>query len=162
MPSFMMPSMASVFGHALHHALNGLIQHGHQDSVGDEAGKIVAGQRRFAHLFGGLNDLLRRFIAGAVAANHFHKGHQRHRIHKMHPDKLSWAARSTGKGRDRNAAGVACQNALCLHDSAQSAKQFGFDGLVFHDGFDDQIAVCKIGQIGAEADAAHDLFGRSA
>ena len=87
MPSFITVSIDVAVAHALHQAVDRLVDHRHQDPVGDEAGVVVRLGDRLAHpLCGGRRTLGRRLVAGLEAADHLDQRHQRHRVHEVHAD----------------------------------------------------------------------------
>ena len=73
-------------GHALHQAVDRLVDHRHQDSVGDETRVIVHLDRHLAQSPGQLHHGIHSLVAGALAADHLHQLHHRHGIHEVHAD----------------------------------------------------------------------------
>src|ERR1700716_609353 len=71
-------------GHALHHAIGCFVDERHEHAVGDEAGRVVDGDRLFAEALGELHCGGKRCVAGLQRADHFHQHHYRHWIHEVH------------------------------------------------------------------------------
>src|SRR4051794_18956967 len=76
----------------------GLVEHGHQHPVDDEAGDVARDHRGLAEALsegagGGVG-----LVGGGQAADDLHQLHQRHRVHEVHADE---AVGPLGAGRER-------------------------------------------------------------
>ncbi len=74
--------------HPLHHAEDGLVDHRHQDAIGDESGIVVHLDRDLAQRPRRLHDRGRGGVAGGVSPNHLDQLHHRDGVHEVHPDHL--------------------------------------------------------------------------
>ena len=142
MPSFMTVIDGFGRGDAFHHAVSGFVDQRHQDAVGDEAGRVVDGDRRLAEfLRTAPSSCVEGGVAGLQRANHFDQHHHRHRIHEVHADEAVGALGHGGERGHRDRGGVAGDD----HVGAQEAIGFGQHGALdlelLRDGFDEEIRV---------------------
>ena len=85
------------FSHTLVEAKYSLVDHGHQDSVGNEAGEIIGFSRGFSEFFTELPGDVKGLIGCGQSPDHLDELHYRYRIHEVHADHLLGAL---GLGRN--------------------------------------------------------------
>ena len=124
MPSFITVSIASLVGHAFHEREDRLVDHRHEDAVGDEARVVV--RPRPASCPSALGQVLGqrvRRVAGREAADDLDQLHDRHRVHEVHADHAVGALRHGGDLGDRDARGVGGEDRVGAAATASSASK---------------------------------------
>mmetsp|Transcript_6381 Transcript_6381/g.14544 ORF Transcript_6381/g.14544 Transcript_6381/m.14544 type:complete len:350 (+) Transcript_6381:154-1203(+) len=99
-------------GDALLQNKDGLVDVGHEDTVGHKAWSVLA--RRVLLVHGGdqREGLQQGSLVSAEAPDHLHQLHHRHRVHEVHPDDTLRALHTSGQLRDGDRRGVARKHAV--------------------------------------------------
>src|SRR6476661_3870420 len=132
--------------HALHQAVDRLVDHRHQDSVGDEPGVVVRLSHRLAHRLGCGHHAGHRLVAGLEAADHLHQLHQRHRVHEVHADHLLRALGGRGQAGDRDRAGVGGEDGAVPGHLVQLGEDAQLQLDVLGRSLDQEVGVGRLGR----------------
>ena len=84
--------------HAFHPGIKCLVDHGHEDPVGDKPRPVVRGNRGFPHLFGDGEGTGGGLFAGGQPLDDFDQFHDRDRVHEVQTHE---PRRVPGVGCDR-------------------------------------------------------------
>ncbi len=157
MPSLKTWSTASGRGHAFHHGEGGLVDERHQHAVGDEAGRIVDFDRRFAQLDGQRMNGREGLVAGSQAAHNLHQRHHRHGIEEVHSDDLLGPAGPRGQFGDGDGGGVGGEDGLGGRMRRGRERVSALSSKRSRGGFDDEVAACQLLAVGQVCDAGQSL-----
>ena len=135
-------------GDAFHDAVSGFVDERHENAVGDEARRVVDGDRLLIELFGELHSGPERGVAGLQSADDFDEDHDGHGIHEVHADETVGALGERGERRDGDRRGVSGED----HFGAENVVGFLEDGALdfefLGDGFDNEIGAGNGGHAG--------------
>ena len=148
--------------HALHHREERLVQHRHQDAVGDEA-RIVGGlDAVLAKLRAQFRSHLHRLVRGRLAADQLHQRHQRHGVHEVHAEHLVGALRGGAEQGDRDRRGVRREDHFGARERIEACEQVALGLGVLDDGLDDVVGIGQgvDGREGAEPGKGGVTVGR--
>src|SRR5690349_3038413 len=139
--------------HTFHYAEDGLVDHRHEDAVGDEPGGVMYHDwhllQHLYNLYNLLNGLLRRL----EPSNHLHQRHHRHRVHEVHPDHLRRTLRLDCQRRDRDRRRVAREDRPRWSQAIEVAKDLELDVGLLGRRFDDELHVAHGVEAGRRSDA---------
>src|SRR6185437_11931929 len=138
--------------HTLHHAINRLVDHRHEDTIRDKAWIVTHFNGSLAERACERDDFRRRLVRRSKTADDLDQLHHRHRIHEVHPDHL---VRTSGLRRDfcyRDGTRVACENCVRLGEPVQIGEDPVLERDVLGRGLDDQRCIARSRQIGCERD----------
>jgi hypothetical protein len=124
---------------ALHHREDRLVDHRHEDAVGDEAGVVVAASHGgLAQALGTSSRHGHRLVRGRLAPDQLDEWHQRNGFMKCMPRPCGVAGGGAELG-DGDRRGVRRQNHRGPADPIEGAEQVALDLGVLDDGLDDVI-----------------------
>ncbi len=126
---------------------NSLVDHRHQDPVGDETGGVVDLDRRLAHPPRRRLDRLPGFLAGGEAANDLDELHHRHGVHEVHADHLLRPRGGGGQLGDRDRAGVGGEQGVGRAQPVEVAQDLPLDVEPLDDGLDHQVGSRQVRQL---------------
>src|SRR5579871_501229 len=124
---------------AFHDGEDSLVDQRHQDTVGDEARRVVDLDWSLAELLRKGLDSIEGGLRSLHAANDFDELHHRYRIEEVHADDLRRATDLRGEFCDRDRAGVRSENGFGWKDAVEVTEESGLDIELFRRGLDGKV-----------------------
>ena len=130
-------------GDAVLDQLNGLVDHGDQQAVADEAGGLGHGDGSLADLLSQGEDGVVGIVGGVAAADDLNQLHGHRGIEEVHADDLVLALNAGSNLGDGDGGGVGGQDALVLGGLVQLLEDALLQVHALDGGLDDQIGVVQ-------------------
>ncbi len=141
---------------------DGFIDHGAQDPIRDEAGRVFGLNRFFPHSAANLDCQGESRLRGVQPADDFKQAHQRDRVEEVHPDHPVRPSRGGPDAGDRDGRGIGGQDRFgsCAPVELFKDAELGFR--ILSCGFNDQVNLSRGPEIGRSGDTAggQQLLGR--
>ena len=144
----------------LHDGVDRLVDHRHQDPVGDEAGVVGCLDRRLAQLPAERGGGGHRIGRGRVAADQLDQRHERDRVHEVHAQDPVGAPGGGAQRGDRNGRRVRCQDGVGVEHPVECPEQRGLGVCILDDRLDDVVRGHQGVEIGAGREPPARRVGR--
>jgi len=154
------------FGDAFHPCVEGFVDHGHEDAVGDEAGAIVCDEGCFAEFFGEVAGALDDGGVGLESGDDLDESHDGDGVEEVHSDDAGAGAvdgvfGGAGEFGDADGGGVGAERDVAA--LLEHVGEVGEDSLlgvgVFDDGFDDPVGFGDGVEVAGVGDAGESGVG---
>jgi hypothetical protein len=136
-------------------AVAGLVDHRHQDAVGDEPGEVVRLHRHLAEGLGELDGPRVHGVARLEPADDLDELHHRHRVHEVHPDDRLGALGDGGDLGDGDRAGVGREDRAGVGLGVEVAEDLELELLPLGRRLDDHGGALHGVERGGGRDAGH-------
>ncbi len=128
-------------------SVDGFYQHGHENAIDDEAGRICCLHDRFAELLAELGDGGHGGVTGGDAPSDFDELYRWHRVEKVHAHHAFRAVGGRGDVGDGNGGRIAGEDGVGRTYVIELGKERTFEVFVFANGFNDHFGLSEVLQL---------------
>src|SRR5258706_506138 len=139
---------------ALVHAEDRFVDHRHQHAIGHESRGIVHFDRSLSQRLDDFYGSFYGVVRGLWSTYDLDEFHDGHRIHEVHPDDPLGPLGQLGDFGDRYRRGVGREDRAFRRQAVQVLEDVELDLRIFRRGFDDEIEVVKVIEVGGGSDAS--------
>src|SRR5579885_2246111 len=143
-------------GDTFHDAVSGFVDERHEDAIGDEAGRVIDGDRSFAEALGKLDRRRESSVGGLQRADHLDERHDRDGIHEMHAHETPGAARERGESGQGDGRSVTGKDDVVAEEPVGFGEDSALQLELFRDGFHGEIRGGNSGYVGDRREAGED------